>query len=237
MKKLLQIVGSSEKKKINEAVSLNISATGDSSIEVADMFQKVMSLSAPKPVTPSMMPQGAMPLPMVKTIADVGSYAREAGKEYAGEVGEEIADEEWANEPDEEYKDIDYMTKDITGGLNRQKKQYADKPKAGDNPMATEAVIRAEYQKFKESRITESKVIHCSQCGKGFSSSGVTAPHHTGFSHCKDHKGMKVVAEAKKEKPDFLDLDKDGNKKEPMKKAAKDRKAEYRADRDKHGED
>jgi hypothetical protein len=31
------------------------------------------------------------------------------------------------------------------------------------------------------------------------------------------------VAEAKKAKPDFLDLDKDGNKKEPMKKAAKDK--------------
>jgi hypothetical protein len=31
------------------------------------------------------------------------------------------------------------------------------------------------------------------------------------------------VAEAKKSKPDFLDLDKDGNKKEPMKKAAKDK--------------
>ena len=31
------------------------------------------------------------------------------------------------------------------------------------------------------------------------------------------------VAEAKKAKPDFLDIDKDGNKKEPMKKAAKDK--------------
>jgi len=33
-----------------------------------------------------------------------------------------------------------------------------------------------------------------------------------------------AVREAKKAKPDFLDLDKDGNKKEPMKKAAKDKK-------------
>lgn len=32
------------------------------------------------------------------------------------------------------------------------------------------------------------------------------------------------VVEAKKAKPDFLDLDKDGNKKESMKKAAKDAK-------------
>lgn len=33
-----------------------------------------------------------------------------------------------------------------------------------------------------------------------------------------------MVGESKKSKPDFLDLDKDGNKKEPMKKAAKDKK-------------
>ena len=35
---------------------------------------------------------------------------------------------------------------------------------------------------------------------------------------------MSQLSEAKKAKPDFLDLDKDGNKKEPMKKAAKDSK-------------
>ena len=41
----------------------------------------------------------------------------------------------------------------------------------------------------------EKKVVHCSQCGKGFSGGGLKAPHQTGFSHCKDHKGMKVIAE------------------------------------------
>jgi hypothetical protein len=34
-----------------------------------------------------------------------------------------------------------------------------------------------------------------------------------------------MVGESKKAKPDFLDMDKDGNKKEPMKKAVKDKKA------------
>jgi len=41
----------------------------------------------------------------------------------------------------------------------------------------------------------DDKVVHCSQCGKGFSGGGLKAPHHTGFSHCKDHKDMKIVAE------------------------------------------
>jgi hypothetical protein len=41
----------------------------------------------------------------------------------------------------------------------------------------------------------KANVVHCSQCGKGFSAAGLKPPHHTGFSHCKDHKGMKVIAE------------------------------------------
>jgi hypothetical protein len=40
----------------------------------------------------------------------------------------------------------------------------------------------------------------------------------------KDDKKEESVKEAKKAKPDFLDMDKDGDKKEPMKKALKDKK-------------
>jgi hypothetical protein len=86
--------------------------------------------------------------------------------------------EGYKNEPDEDYQDTGYMTKDISGGLNRQKKSYS--PAAGgDNPMAVENVKDRLYAMLSE----------------------------------------------KKAKPDFLDVDKDGNKKEPMKKAAKDKKA------------
>jgi len=56
------------------------------------------------------------------------------------------------------------------------------------------SIMRRKTRKKKIGE-AESGVVHCSQCGKGFSSAGLTAPHHTGFSHCKDHKGMKVVAE------------------------------------------
>lgn len=38
---------------------------------------------------------------------------------------------------------------------------------------------------------------------------------------------FQTFKEAKKAKPDFLDVDKDGNKKEPMQKAAKDKKPDY----------
>ncbi len=88
--------------------------------------------------------------------------------------------EEWENSPDgsegePEYKDHHYMTKDLSGGINRKKKQFkAAQP--GDNAMAMEGIKEHLYNLLAE----------------------------------------------KKGKPDFLDLDKDGDKKEPMKKAAKD---------------
>lgn len=47
-------------------------------------------------------------------------------------------EEEWDNAPDEEYADHNTMIKDLSGGINREKKQYkAAQP--GDNAMAVEA--------------------------------------------------------------------------------------------------
>ena len=85
--------------------------------------------------------------------------------------------EEWDNEPDPEYQDTKFMTKDLAGGINREKRAYkAAQP--GDNAMAAES-IKAQL--------------------------------------------LNALSE-KKAKPDFLDMDKDGNKKEPMKKAVADKK-------------
>ena len=86
--------------------------------------------------------------------------------------------EGYDNEPDPEYQDHEYMTKDLAGGLNREKKAYA-KAQDGDNAMAVEA-IKAQ---------------------------------------------LMAALEEKKAKPDFLDMDGDGDKEEPMKKAIKDKKA------------
>ena len=36
---------------------------------------------------------------------------------------DEVEEAEWDNPPDEEYKDDDYMTKDIAGGLNGCQRQ------------------------------------------------------------------------------------------------------------------
>jgi hypothetical protein len=47
--------------------------------------------------------------------------------------------EEYENDPEEEYKDTQYMTKDLSGGINREKKAYA-KAQDGDNAMAVESI-------------------------------------------------------------------------------------------------
>jgi len=62
--------------------------------------------------------------------------------------------EEYANEPDEQTMDHTTMIKDLSGGLNREKQQYA-KAQDGDNAMAVrEATIRnqldALYKEIKE---------------------------------------------------------------------------------------
>jgi hypothetical protein len=45
---------------------------------------------------------------------------------------------EYANSPDEEIQNVDAITRQ-GNDLNREKKQFAGKPKAGDNPMASES--------------------------------------------------------------------------------------------------
>jgi len=55
--------------------------------------------------------------------------------------------------------------------------------------------------------------IHCKAAEKGCD-----------CDECEECEENQAVSEAKKAKPDFLDVDKDGNKKESMKKAVKDKR-------------
>jgi hypothetical protein len=83
-------------------------------------------------------------------------------------------------------------------GMVKMAKLDAQKKPIGTPLMVKSAEIAAKQKQgffvIGESK-EEKKVAHCSQCGKGFSASGVDAKYKTGFSHCKDHKGMKVIAE------------------------------------------
>ena len=108
---------------------------------------------------------------------------------------EEKAEETFANEPEEKVSDIDTLVNVHSGGLNRRKQQFA-KAQDGDNAMAV-----AQEDKITEEELTNSLRAQY----ESFKSAYQT--------------------EAKKAKPDFLDMDKDGDKKEPMKKAIKDKEA------------
>ncbi len=52
---------------------------------------------------------------------------------------EEERETQYSNTPDEEYETVAAITRQ-GNDLNREKRQYADKPKLGDNPMATEVI-------------------------------------------------------------------------------------------------
>ena len=63
---------------------------------------------------------------------------------------EEMMDEEYANEPEEEYQSIDSIIRQ-GNDLNREKRQYAGKPRLGDNPMAEAFALDLDLDAMLES--------------------------------------------------------------------------------------
>lgn len=135
---------------LNEAASMNISLTGDSPQEVGELF-KVLG---DKDLNPEPMPSLGMrgdieksmdimkkmdgpkdgPMPM-KMPSDMPTKLT---------MQDEPSDnEDYANSPDEQHQDTKYMTKDLAGGLNKEKKSYP-KVAGGDNPMALASKIKEE---------------------------------------------------------------------------------------------
>ena len=119
---------------------------------------------------------------------------------------EEKAEENFANSEKEAERDlpktsdVDTLVNVHSGGANRQKQQVR-KEYPGDNPLAVK------YETV-EDKISEEDL------------SNSLRNQYEGWK--KSYKEAAKVAETKA-KPDFLDMDKDGNKKEPMKKAVKDK--------------
>jgi hypothetical protein len=116
---------------------------------------------------------------------------------------EEKAEETFDNEPEEKVSDIDTLVNVHSGGLNRKKQAFA-KAQDGDNAMAVEDTITADDL------------------------ANSLRAQYEGFKEAYQKEAK--IAEAK---PDFLDMDKDGDKKEPMKKAIKDKEAKTEAKEEK----
>ena len=83
-------------------------------------------------------------------------------QEDEAEEDEEEQEEAFGNSPigasDVQYKDTEYMVKDLAGGMNREKQQFKHSYRAGDNPMSmSESDLRAYIKAELAQRLEEAK--------------------------------------------------------------------------------
>jgi hypothetical protein len=152
MKSILESIQSVEECGMNEMpmdmpsepedkVSMNVtlSARGDA---VEDLIKLMGGASTPQ-MAPPPMPVKTLPAPDAHDgeMGDMKKMMKITSDDMP--PMEDDVEEEWDNSPEEEYADTKTMTKDLSGGINREKKMH--KPAAdGDNPMALEDNIKEE---------------------------------------------------------------------------------------------
>lgn len=170
----------------------------------------------------------------------------ESDDEESAEHDEEGDDDEveesgdWANTPDGsdgQQRSHGDIADQSAAGTGEGKKNYGQNkaPGQGDNPLAFESMMES-YKKFKGTAKTEVEEGVMDKV-KAFGKKALdTLGHGDDEDMIKDLQkkaGVPVTGkkpEKKEEKvkeaakPDFLDVDKDGDKKEPMKKAVADKK-------------
>ena len=193
------------KEEKKEEVKESIQISADTPQE-ASMMMQLLKLAGVQPVDQAMISQGepdAEPEAQVTHDDEMGSQEMGRIRDIMTAPAEEKQAETFDNEPDVKVQDIDTLVNVHSGGLNRKKSQYS-KAQDGDNAMAVEDTITAED-------LTNS-----------------LRAQYEGFKEAYQKEAK--IAEAK---PDFLDMDKDGDKKEPMKKAIKDKEAKTEAKEEK----
>ena len=128
---------------------------------------------------------------------------------------ESIEENEYQPTPANDKLDLDDYSKKSGESIPKQKKSLDKAPSRGDNPL--------EYS-LDENEIFESLMNEFEEVEEGKLNPGLQAylDKKKGKKDDKEDKEDKV--EEKKAKPDFADIDGDGDKKETMKKAAKDKK-------------
>tara|TARA_B100001094_G_scaffold147665_2_gene143089 strand:+ start:94906 stop:95706 length:801 start_codon:yes stop_codon:yes gene_type:complete len=136
-----------------------------------------------------------------------------AGMQSEPQCGmESVEENEYQATPANDKLDLDDYSKKSPESISKQPKKL--QPSRGDNPL--------EYS-LDENEIFESLMNEFETVDEGKVNPGLQAylDKKKGKKDDKDDKDDKVEEKAK---PDFADIDKDGNKKETMKKAAKDKK-------------
>ena len=229
LEKDLQVINESTDP-LAETASMNISMTGDSADEVAQLVQIMRTggeLSVPK--APEAPP---MNMPMDKAISIMKPPMDMDGPtDSPMDDMPRHEDQDWANSPDEQYADTQTMTHDLAGGINRTKSQHA--PAAdGDNPMAVEG--------------DKEDCMVCKDCGDEMHKPTTDCSHdcddesgdwwmpksESSYEAIEAIKNELYAALREKSKPDFPDLDNDGDKEEPMSQAIAQRDGEDDDDED-----
>ena len=117
-------------------VSTNMSSDGNKSVNISAQGEKAEEL-----------------LSMLK-LAGMDGQSMNKPAIVAISSDEEMMDEEretqYANTPEEEYQTVASITRQ-GNDLNREKKQFANMPKAGDNPMATDYMLDEELSALLDS--------------------------------------------------------------------------------------
>ena len=197
-------------KKLDEEITISGSAD-----DLIRMMQ-LAGASGAKAVDADDMNPKPMPMP---TPGGCGSKPKEPGMsdmikmmstEEEGPMGDEYDDD--PSSPADNYADGGLDTNVMNGDdLHKQKTPYPPTASKGDNPMAFEDEIKERLMKAFETYKDRDAYDASQQSGKK-----VTLPKAPWE---KDHDAEKG------EKPDYADLDGDGNEDEAMKDAAKDKKA------------
>jgi len=154
-----------EVKQINEAASMSINMSGETADDVARLVQIMRDGGAPDAgeMKPDMMPPMGPPdmgkmRDLVKMAPPIDMDGMDGPPDMPGmdkgddkdaimgmDMEDDVEEAGYDNSPEEDYKDHNYMTKDLSGGINREKKAYAA-AQDGDNAMAVEA-IKAQLMK------------------------------------------------------------------------------------------
>ena len=189
--------GKKEKEDMKEAIQISTDSP-----EEASMMMQILKLAGVQQVTPGMM--GADE-PEHGSDMDPGAMNKQMDTDDAMGSMDMAKMRDVVTAPDQEKQDETFAnepeekTQDIDSLVNKhsgglnRQKKTYPKVASGDNPMA-----------YAEDKITEEDLANSLR---------------TQYESFKSA----YQTEAKKSKPDFLDMDKDGNKKEPMKKAVKDK--------------
>lgn len=120
-------------------MSVNLNASGTEHVQDLINMMKNAGMGDAKPAADAMMP-------MRQDMERLAAMMDEPGDEDPNKELESVDDEveEYANSPegvegDPEYSDHEKMTRDLSGGINREKKAYAAAQR-GDNAMAVEEI-------------------------------------------------------------------------------------------------